>query len=56
MSDSDDTVYLHDLVRDDTAGRIRDAAEAGGGKADMAAIRRGVEAEMADSRGGRRGR
>jgi hypothetical protein len=54
MSNDDDTVYLHDIVRDDIAGRIRDAAEAAGGKADMAAIRRGVEAEMSDSRGGRR--
>jgi hypothetical protein len=54
MADTDKTVYLHDIVRDDIVGRMRADAEANGQKADVAALRRHVEAEMADSRSGRR--
>jgi hypothetical protein len=54
MSDSDNTVYLHDLVREDIVGRMREAAEAAGQKADTAALRRAVEAEMAGTGKGRR--
>ncbi len=55
MSDSDkNTVYLHDLVRDDIVARMRDAAESAGQKADTAALRRAVEAEMSGFGNGRR--
>ncbi len=54
MSDTDKTVYLHDVIRDDIVGRLRADAEASGQKADTAALRRAVEAEMTDSRSGRR--
>jgi hypothetical protein len=52
MSDNDKTVYLHDVIRDDIVGRVRADAEAAGQKADTAALRRAVEAEMTDSRRG----
>jgi hypothetical protein len=52
MSDKDTTVYLHDVVRDDIVGRMRADVEATGQKADTAALRRAVEAEMTDSRSG----
>jgi hypothetical protein len=54
MSNSDKTVYLHDLVRDDIVDRMRDAAEAAGQKPDVAALRRNVEAEMSGFGNGRR--
>ncbi|WP_214407969.1 hypothetical protein [Pseudonocardia lacus] len=52
MSD-DKTVYLHDLIREDIVARARDAAEAAGQKADVAALRRNVEAEMSGFGNGR---
>ncbi|MCO1655996.1 hypothetical protein [Pseudonocardia humida] len=54
MSDSDKTVYLHDLVREDIVARARDAAESAGQKADVAALRRAVETEMSGFGNGRR--
>jgi hypothetical protein len=54
MSDTDNTVYLHDVIRDDIAGRMREAVEAAGHKADVAALQRAAEAQMADIRKGRR--
>jgi hypothetical protein len=54
MKDSDTTVYLHDLVREDIVARARDAAEAAGQKPDVAALRRAAESEMSGFRGGRR--
>jgi hypothetical protein len=54
MSDDDKTVYLHDVIRDDIVGRRSADAEARGQRADPAALRRAVEAEMTDSRSSRR--
>jgi hypothetical protein len=54
VKDSDKTVYLHDLVRDDIAGRMRDNLEAAGQKADMAALQRAAESEMSGFGNGRR--
>ena len=54
MSNSDKTVYLQDLVRDDIVARAREAAEAAGQKADTAALRRAAEREMSGFGNGRR--